>query len=148
MPVRFQPERPAPRRTGFLLCLPCLLAAVLLHDRADLWRLRSLTRNRTDGNNRLLHHREGEGGRPRPVFQSAHDGIQPLKTVAVQFFCGQGRLKNRRSDSDILRLPFRQRKNPPHTDIPPACYPDGGVFLSPHRPPCGLLLCAGGNQCL
>nr|QUN02479.1 hypothetical protein [Escherichia coli O25b:H4-ST131] len=65
-------------------------------------------------------------------FNQHIDGIQPLKTVAAQFFCGQDG-ENRRSDSDILRLRSDSGKRT-HTDIQPACYLMAFFGLR-HRPP-------------
>ncbi len=81
-------------------------------------------------------------------FNQHIDGIQPLKTVAVQFFCGQGRheksqVRQRNPAASVqtaekrprIRI-FRQRVTLM-----------AAFFCLRHRLPCGLLLCAEGNQC-
>ena len=136
-------------RTGFLLCLPCLLTAVLLHDQCGFVAT-ALPDTKPHRRKQPLCCITGKGKEADLAlcFNQHIDGIQPLKTVAVQFFCGQGRheksqVRQRNPAASVqtaekrprIRI-FRQRVTLM-----------AAFFCLRHRPPCGLLLCAEGNQC-
>ncbi|RDR00187.1 hypothetical protein C4A21_04236 [Escherichia coli] len=137
-------------RTGFLLCLPRLLAAVLLHDQCGFVAT-ALPDTEPHRREQPLCCIAGKGKKADLAlsFNQHIDGIQPLRTVAAQFFCGQGRheksqVRQRYPAASVqtaekrprIRI-FRQRVSLV-----------AAFFCLRHRPPCGLLLCAEGNQCL
>ncbi|KOA22905.1 hypothetical protein AC067_26590, partial [Escherichia coli] len=92
MPVRFQPERPAPGSTGFLLCLPACWRLYFCHDQRGFMAT-AFPDTKPHRREQALCCITGKGKEADLAlcFNQHIDGIQPLKTVAVQFFCGQGR---------------------------------------------------------
>ncbi|CAA0153453.1 hypothetical+protein [Escherichia coli] len=137
-------------RTGFLLCLPRLLAAVLLHDQRGFMA--------TAFPDTKPHRREqafcciawkGKEANLALCFNQHIDGIQPLKTVAVQFFCGQGRHEKSQVRQRYPAASVQTAEKRPRIRIFSQRVTLMAAFFGlRHRPPCGLLLCAERNQCL
>ena len=143
----FSLSNQCPVRTGFLLCLPACWTAVLCMTSADLWRLRS--RHETAPTEQAFCCITGKGRRQTSAlcFNQHIDGIQPRRRLPCSSSAVRDGMKNRRSDSDIRRLPFRQRKTPRIRIFRQRVTLMAAFFRLRHRPPCGLLLCAEGNQC-
>ncbi len=82
-------------------------------------------------------------------FNQHIDGIQPLKTVAVQFFCGQGRHEKSQVRQRYPAASVQTAEKRPRIRIFSQRVTLMAAFFGlRHRPPCGLLLCAERNQCL
>ncbi len=118
MPVRFQPERPAPGTHG-LSALPPLACWRLYFcmTSADLWRLRSQTRNRTDGNKRSAASPR-EGGISSPCVSISTSMAQPRRRLP----CSSSAVIGRHAEKSQVRQRYpaasvQQRKNAPASRI-------------------------------